>query len=174
MPHELQRGSLPRKPHMRLPRERGESYKAEGLHYEHVVTTEGFDRAYTIMYHLRPPTRVKSVEFLKQWAPARAGDLPLRHHHIKTAALPRAGNPYTGRVPLLFNREMIAYRCRPAEAGGDFDFFRNGGADEIVFVWRGGGWMESNFGRLRYRAEDYIVIPRGTIYRLMPDDIGAE
>ena len=41
-------------------------------------------------------------------------------------------------------------------------------------MWRGGGWLESNFGRLRYRAEDYIVIPRGTIYRLVPDDVAQE
>lgn len=74
----------------------------------------------------------------------------------------------------MFNREMIAWRCRPARAEVEFDFFRNGGADEIVFVWRGRGWLESNFGRLRYRAEDYIVIPRGTIYRLVPDDIAQE
>ena len=36
-----------------------QSFLHEGLAYEHVVTTAGFDRAYSIMYHLRPPTRVK-------------------------------------------------------------------------------------------------------------------
>ena len=174
MPHYLKLGALPAKHHVQFPREKTASYQGEGLHYEHVITTDGFDRAYTIMYHLRPPTRVRSVEFVKLWQPTRAGELPLRHHHLKTAALPRAGDPYTGRVPFLFNKEMIAWRCRPARADGDFDFFRNGGADEIIFVWRGGGWLESNFGRLRYRAEDYIVIPRGTVYRLVPDDVTKE
>ena len=70
MPHYLQLGSLPAKHHVQFPREPAASYKGEGLHYEHVITTDGFDRAYTIMYHLRPPTRVRAVEFVKQWAPA--------------------------------------------------------------------------------------------------------
>ncbi len=174
MPHYLKLGEIPAKHHVQFPREAAKSYQGEGLHYEHVITTDGFERAYTVMYHLRPPTRVRSIELGKHWEPRRAGELPLRHHHLRTAALPRAGDPYTGRVPLLFNKEMIAWRCRPARADGNFDFFRNGGADEIIFVWRGGGWLESIYGRLRYRAEDYIVIPRGTIYRLVPDDVTQE
>ncbi len=174
MPHYLRLGSLPAKHHVQFPRELAASYKGEGLHYEHVITTDGFDRAYSIMYHLRPPTRVRSVERVKHWELQRAGELPLRHHHLKTAALPRNGDPYTGRVPLLFNQEMTAWRCRPARADGEFDFFRNGGADEIIFVWRGGGWLESQYGRLRYRADDYVVIPRGTVYRLVPDEVAQE
>ena len=30
------------------------------------------------------------------------------------------------------------------------------------------------FGKLRYRAEDYIVIPRGITYRLVPDKVEEE
>ncbi|HKB90891.1 MAG TPA: homogentisate 1,2-dioxygenase [Opitutaceae bacterium] len=174
MPHYLKIGQMPAKHHVKFPRDPAASYKGEGLHYEHVITTDGFDRAYSIMYHLRPPTRVRSVEYLKTWAPQAAGGLPLRHHHLKTADLPRSGDPYLGRVPILFNADMTCYRVRPSRADGEFDFFRNGGADEIIFVWHGAGWLETNFGRLRYREEDYIVIPRGTIYRLVPDEIGKE
>jgi homogentisate 1,2-dioxygenase len=175
MPRYLRLGDVPRKHHLRFPRGPGASYKGEGLHYEHVVTTEGFDRAYSILYHLKPPTRVKGVELVREWAPRAAAPSPLRHHHLKSAGLPRAGDPYTGRVPLLFNQDMICSRCRPATAMADgVDFYRNGQFDDLIFVWRGGGWLESTFGRLRYRAEDYIVIPRGTTYRLVPDDIGQE
>lgn len=174
MPHYLRHGEMPAKHHLQFPREKAASYKQEGLFYEHVVTTEGFDRAYSILYHLRPPTRVRSVEFLREWRPEPAGRLPLRHHHLKTAALPRTGDPYTGRVPLLFNDEMTAWRARPERADGEFDFFRNAGADEIIFVYHGRGWVETNFGRLAYRPDDYIVIPRGTIYRLVPDKVADE
>ena len=38
----------------------------------------------------------------------------------------------------------------------------------------GSGVMESVFGKLPYRAEDYIVIPRGITYRLVPDKIEEE
>ena len=43
----------------------GPGYKNEGIYYEHVVTTEGFNEAFSIMYHLRPPTRVRNVKLLK-------------------------------------------------------------------------------------------------------------
>ena len=33
---------------------------------------------------------------------------------------------------------------------------------------------ETVFGKLRYRAEDYIVIPRGITYRLVPDKVEEE
>src|SRR6266567_3045712 len=74
-------------------------FKNEGIAYEHVFTTQGFDEAYSIMYHLRPPTRVRNVELVKQWEPKKVTDSPLRHHHLKTANIPRRGDLYTGRVP---------------------------------------------------------------------------
>ncbi|QYM78772.1 homogentisate 1,2-dioxygenase [Horticoccus luteus] len=175
MPHYVKLGEIPRKHHIRFPRAAGESFKGEGLHYEHIVTTEGFDRAYSILYHRKPPTRVKSVELLREMAPRAAGPAPLRHHHIKTADLPRRGDPYTGRVPIFFNADITCHRCRPATAMAEgYEFYRNGQSDDIIFVWRGGGWLESNFGRLRYRQDDYMVIPRGAIYRLVPDDVTHE
>ena len=175
MPFYTRLGAMPRKHHVRFPRDPAASYKGEGLHYEHVITTEGFDRAYSIVYHLRPPTLVKSVEHFGELPLAAAAPTPLRHHHLKSAAMPRAGDPYTGRVPLMFNRDIACFRCRPVTAmAAGYDFYRNGQNDDVIFVWRGGGWLESQFGRLRYRQDDYIVIPRGTIYRLVPDDVTQE
>ena len=101
MPHYIRIGRTPAKHHIRFPRGNAESYKGEGLHYEHIVTTEGFDRAYSILYHLKPPTRVKRVELLREWALKAAAPSPLRHHHLKSAGIPRSGDPYTGRVPLM-------------------------------------------------------------------------
>ena len=90
MPQYLKLGALPRKHHIKFPREAAASYKGEGLHYEHVVTTEGFDRAYSILYHLKPPTRVKGVELFKEFALKPGAPTPLRHHHLKSAAMARA------------------------------------------------------------------------------------
>lgn len=175
MPFYRRLGEMPRKHHIRFPRDSAKSYKGEGLHYEHVITTEGFDRTYSIVYHLKPPTRVKQVELAREYSLAASALVPLRHHHLKSAAIPRKGDPYTGRVPLMFNSDITCHRCRPATAMGEgFDFFRNGGSDDVIFVWSGGGWLETNFGRLRYRQDDYIVIPRGTVYRMVPDDISKE
>ncbi len=175
MPHYLKLGETPRKHHLRFPREIAASYNGEGLHYEHIITTEGFDRAYSILYHQKPPTRVKQVELFSEWKLQPAAPTPLRHHHLMSAEIPRTGDPYTGRVPLMYNADITCCRCRPATTMAEgYEFYRNGQSDDVIFVWAGGGWLESNFGRLRYKQDDYIVIPRGTIYRLVPDDILQE
>src|SRR5947199_3942604 len=114
MPPYLKLGSVPRKRHIAHRAEPG--YKGEGIYYEEVVTTQGFSRAYSICYHLRPPTRVRAIE--------PAGDVPhepadvdvLRHFHLKSAAIPAAGDIVGGRVPFLFNGVVVISRCRPKEA----------------------------------------------------------
>jgi len=71
----------------------------KGIAYEHVMTTEGFNEAYSIMYHLRPPTRVRNVKLLKCEELKKVTDSPLRHHHLRTSNIPRKGDLYTGRIP---------------------------------------------------------------------------
>jgi homogentisate 1,2-dioxygenase len=44
--------------------------------------------------------------------------------------------------------------------------YRNGGADEMLFVHSGKGTLHTNFGVLEARAGDYLVIPRGVIWRM--------
>ena len=95
MPVYLKLGEVPRKRHIKMPRDPRESFRGEGIAYEHVITTQGFDRAYSIMYHLRPPTRVKKVETAGQVELKPADGQVLRHHHLKTFEMPRAGSPIT-------------------------------------------------------------------------------
>ena len=46
--------------------------------------------------------------------------------------------------------------------------FRNADADEVMFVHAGAGRCETDFGPLAYEPGDYLVVPRGTAYRLSP------
>jgi homogentisate 1,2-dioxygenase len=46
-------------------------------------------------------------------------------------------------------------------------FYKNGMADEIIFVHQGRGTLESMFGRLDFSEGDYIIIPRGIIHRMI-------
>src|SRR5437016_6079586 len=97
MPYYHKLGEMPRKHHIWFHRNgAAPTYKNEGIAYEHVITTEGFNEAYSIMYHLRPPTRVRSVKLLKCEELKKVADSPLRHHHLKTAQIPRRGDIYTG------------------------------------------------------------------------------
>src|SRR5438552_13053543 len=111
MPFYRKLGSLPRKRHIEHRTSPG--YRAEGIFYEEVVTTAGFDRAYSIVYHLRPPTRVSKVEAAGSLPMEKAEQPVLRHHHLKSGKMPIAGNILTGRVPLLFNEDVVISRCRP-------------------------------------------------------------
>ncbi len=161
MPRYLSLGSIPKKRHTAHRTSPG--YKSEGIFYEEVVSTHGFSRAYSIAYHLRPPTRVKKVEAAGKWNVDRAEQPALRHHHLKTSNIPVKGDPVTGRLPLLTNSEVTLWRCRPAHP--QQELFRNGLADEIVFVHKGGGRLLTHFGALPFRPFDYVVIPRCTTYK---------
>ena len=172
MPYYRRLGELPPKRHMQFERPKAESFLQEGLHYEHVVTTQGFDRAYSIMYHLRPPTRVAKTETVGQVAIEPAPNPELRHHHLKTQQMPRRGDPILGRVPILFNEDLICYRAKPETE--QTELYRNGAADELIFIQQGSGYLETTYGKLPYRRGDYIVIPRTTNFSFRSDDIGQE
>jgi len=162
MPPYRRMGSVPRKRHIEHRHEPG--YRQEGIYYEEVVTTAGFGRAYSIAYHLRPPTRVRKVEPAGSAALELVEQPVLRHHHLKSGALKPAGDPITGRVPLMANADVILARCRPAQAQAEL--YRNADADEILFIHHGQGTLTSMFGVLPFRPFDYVVVPRCTTYRL--------
>jgi homogentisate 1,2-dioxygenase len=160
MPQYLSRGSIPRKRHIAHTTQPG--YKSEGIYYEEVITTQGFSRAYSIAYHLRPPTRVKHIEAAGTM-PATRGEVPvLRHHHLKSGAMPANGDCITGRVPLFTNADVTLWRCRPATAQAEL--FRNALADEVFFIHKGRGRLLTHFGVLPFKPFDYVVIPRCTTY----------
>lgn len=162
MPHYLRLGQLPSKRHTEFPATPG--YKGEGIYYEEVVTTAGFGRAYSITYHLRPPTRVISVEAAGNVTLDTIDQAVLRHHHLKSGQMPRKGDPISGRVPLLVNKDVVMSRCRPAEP--QKELFRNATADEVIFVHHGRGTLRTMFGTQPIRPFDYVMIPRCTTYRL--------
>src|SRR5215218_10387471 len=121
MPPYLRRGLLPNKRHTALRREGG--HKGEGLYYEEVVTLAGFGRAYSIVYHLRPPTRARRVEAAGTLKVETVEQPVLRHHHLKSGRMTAAGDPILGRVPLFTNSDVTMSRCRPAQP--QKELFRN-------------------------------------------------
>lgn len=162
MPPYLKLGSIPPKRHIAHRHEPG--YRGEGIYYEEVVTTAGFGRAYSICYHLRPPTRVRKIEAAGTAALETVDEPALRHHHFTTGNLKSAGDPISGRVPLLANDDVILARCRPAKAQAEL--YRNASADEVIFVHKGKGTLHTMYGPLSFRPFDYVVIPHCTTYRL--------
>jgi len=90
-------------------------------------------------------------------------------HHIKSHRLETGGgSAVRDRAHLLFNQDIKVSLVKPT-AADDF-FYRNGRADELIYITRGGGVLESQYGNLTYREGDYLVIPRGIVHRLVPGE----
>jgi homogentisate 1,2-dioxygenase len=148
-----------------VPPKRHTQFRENGtLLTEEVMGYEGFSGNESILYHLQSPCRVAAVgEFepieLDEWVP----DAHV-HRLTNTAPLEPDGDTVFGRRVLMFNGDVEMGLCKPvAEADC---FYRNGEGDEVLFVHEGAGELETVFGRLPFRAHDYVVIPRGTTYRV--------
>ena len=158
-------GTLPHKRHTQF-------RKADGsLHHEEVMGIHGFAGIQSILYHLHPPTRVRSLGEGPQIEPILEEAGPLRHRHLRSSGLPVGGDAVEGRVALMCNRDVTLSIARPTEPMKYWYRFAHG--DEVIFVHEGAGALESQFGTLRYRAGDYLVLPTGVTWRLLPDD-GSE
>ena len=96
MPFYHKLGKIPHKRHTVFRKADG------GIHYEHLMGNLGFTGLQSLLYTLRRPTSVKSVERVKElfWAPDP--DATLRMRHLRSHRLPSAGDsPVVDRTPLL-------------------------------------------------------------------------
>ncbi len=160
MPSYVRAGSLPHKRHIQFRRPDG------GLYAEELFSTKGFENVYSLLYHLRPPTATLDVREWDRPAVRLTPNEPLRNRHFKTAQVETSGDAIQSRRPLLGNDDLlisIANADRPMEY-----WYRNTGGDELLFIHHGAGVIETNFGEIAYRANDYIIIPTGTTYRVIP------
>src|ERR1700722_5080264 len=161
MPSYLREGRLPHKRHIQFRRPDG------GLYAEELFSTKGFESVYSLLYHLRPPTATLDVRSWERPAVVFSPNEPLRNRHFKTPQLAQPGlDAIESRTPLLGNEDIvlsIASAERPMEY-----FYRNTGGDELLFIHTGSGVIESQFGELAYRPHDYLLIPTGTTFRVIP------
>ncbi len=86
MPPYLRLGSVPRKRHIAHTHQPG--FQGEGIYYEEVVMVAGFSRAYSLVYHLCPPTRVIRVEPAGSLTVDLVDQRPCAPH-LKTKSIPR-------------------------------------------------------------------------------------
>jgi homogentisate 1,2-dioxygenase len=150
-----------------LPAKRHVQFREDDLLLtEEVMGYEGFSGNESILYHLHSPCRVMEVGAFtpitrEEWVP----DAHV-HRLTHTAGLSAQGDPVTGRRLLMWNDDVEIAICRPSEEMAEGAFYRNGEGDEVIFVHEGSGRLETIFGRLPFRAGDYVVVPRGATYRV--------
>jgi homogentisate 1,2-dioxygenase len=144
---------------------------AEGVHsrqahadlpegtYEREMSKEGFFGPAAFFHHKRPPTGWTSFEG------------PLRPRAFDLAALNEAhASPWDApkvlQNPALELRFWKLAAPMPALA-------RNADGDTLLFVHEGAGDLFCDFGHLAFEAGDYLYLPRGTMWRLAPEDAAA-
>lgn len=166
MIERIARGSLPPKHHIA---HRGED---GALRWEECLTRQGFDGLYTIAYHERRPHEHRLAPaqhgFALPHAQAVAEAQPLAKRHYRSLAAQASPGPQVDvRVPLFYNEDVVVGIARPDAP--DPVYFANADADELFYVFQGGGVLRTMLGDLRFEQDDYVVIPKGLFYRVIPD-----
>jgi homogentisate 1,2-dioxygenase len=159
MPSYVQLGRIPHKRHSQFRRPDGTLYA------EQVFGTRGFSGISSTLYHCHLPTQVESFEALADISPQFLPEEPLHHRHLKTWNFEPKGDPVSGRTVLIANEDVAIGMCRPSSAM-DY-FYKNADGDDLLFMHQGSGRLETMFGTVPFRDGDYLVIPRGTIYRVV-------
>ncbi|MCM2335053.1 MAG: homogentisate 1,2-dioxygenase, partial [Anaeromyxobacteraceae bacterium] len=138
------------------------------LRHEEAYTRDGFEGPYTLAYHLHRPHPTAPAEAGHGWArPAAPAARALARRHYRTQDLPPRGGPAVdARTPLLWSEDLTLGLCTPDAE--DPCYFRNGDADELYFVERGGGLLRCPLGDLAFGEGDYLHVPRGLLHRLLP------
>ena len=162
MTYYYRMGEIPHKRHTQFRQPDGR------LYHEEVMGIHGFAGIQSILYHLHPPTAVARIPAAIPAHISYADSGPLRPRHLRAAPVAEGGNAVDGRVPLMGNHDVVLYVGRPTEAMPYWYKFAHG--DDIIFIHEGTGRLESQFGDLRYRPGDYLVIPTGVMWRLIPDE----
>ncbi len=120
--------------------------------FEREMGKEGFFGPAAFFHHRHPPTGWSGFEG------------PLSPHAFDLTKLEAvAAHPWSA-PDLLFNASC---RLRFWRVAGRMDALaRNADGDELLFVHQGRGDLFCDFGHLAFEAGDYIVLPRGTMWRL--------
>ena len=164
MAHYRQVGSVPPKRHTQHRRADG------GLYYEELMGEEGFSSDSSLLYHMSIPSAIVDATVWDLPDQTTTPNHPLKPRHLKLHDLfPEAvvaeTDVVTGRRLILGNADV---RISYVAAAKESPLYRNSIGDEIVYVESGSAVVETVFGVLNAREGDYVLIPRATTHRWVP------
>ncbi|MBV8978895.1 MAG: homogentisate 1,2-dioxygenase [Alphaproteobacteria bacterium] len=121
--------------------------------YEREIGRDGFFGPATHLYHKHPPTDWTGFEG------------PLRPRAFDAVRVAEDGGPAKAKR-LLSNASCQIAILAATEAMPQL--VRDADGDLLLFVHRGDGDLFCDFGHMAYRDGDYLLLPRGTMWRLEP------
>ena len=163
MPFYHKLGRIPHKRHTIFKKEDG------NIHFEQLFGTIGFDGMSSLLYHVNPPTKVNDILGQKDISPKIAVDKNMKMRAFKGFDVPIINDLIESRIPVLTNNDVTLSLTRPQNTSEDY-FYKNVDADEVIFIHEGSGTLKTQLGNIAFSYGDYLVIPRGMIYRMNFDD----
>jgi homogentisate 1,2-dioxygenase len=159
MPFYHQLGKIPPKRHTQFRKPDGSLYS------EQLFGTVGFDGMYSNIYHENRPTQVKEIKDQYSVAPKIAKGNNLRSFKFKGFEVKPEKDFLDSRKTILTNSDCSIVLAAPQESQEDY-FYKNSNADELIFIHKGTGKLRTFLGNLDFKYGDYLLIPRGIIYKI--------
>ena len=159
MPQYHSSGKIPAKRHTIFRKPDG------NLYAEELVSTEGFSNVYSLIYHCYPPTLIKEIGKPYSVEPKIAYERHLKHESFEGFDIPEEADYLKSRKPILVNNDLHISLAAPTKSMQDY-FYKNADADEVIFIHQGSGVLNTIYGSIDFAYGDYLVIPRGTIYKI--------
>ncbi|RMH07281.1 MAG: homogentisate 1,2-dioxygenase [Nitrospirae bacterium] len=145
----LRKGLAPTQAHVGIP---------DGLHEEE-HGRNGFSGPASHLYRQHPPTAWTRIEGPLRPRAFLCTDLS------PTDIYAADGGP----VAILKSADITISISRRTQSSSYF--LRNADGDEVYFVHTGTGKLETDYGWLTYEPGDYLLIPKGTTYRILTETL---
>ena len=155
--HKL--GEIPRKRHTQFRKPNGD------LYYEQLFGTVGFDGMSTNMYHEQRPTQVKEIRKQYCVAPKIANANNIQSYKLRGFEVAPQDDFLESRKIVLTNSDCHIVLAAPRKSTTDY-FYKNTDSDEVIFIHKGTGKLRTMLGNLTFSYGDYLVVPRGMIYKI--------
>ena len=159
MPFYHKLGKIPPKRHTQFRKPDGSLYS------EQLFGTIGFDGMSTNSYHMYRPTMVKEIKNQYSVKPEIALKNHLKSYRLKGFQIQPEADYLESRKTVLMNSDVAIILAAPQESTNNY-FYKNSDADELLFVHRGTGTLRTHLGNLDFTYGDYLLIPRGIIYKI--------
>lgn len=125
--------------------------------YEEQYSRFGFAGDQAMLYRRHSSTKWSRIE----------GEFRSRVADTNEIVVPDMSDPRALPTTLLSNDDVAICLSRRSEPMPYY--FRDVDGDEVIMVQRGQGEMHTDFGVLPFRPGDYLVVPKGINYRLVPE-----
>ena len=159
MPFYHKLGSIPPKRHTQFRKPDGE------LYYEQLFGTVGFDGMYSNMYHIHRPTQVKEIRKQYSVAPSIEKSNNLQSYKLAGFDVKPEKDYLESRKIVLTNADCHITLAAPQNKTQEY-FYKNTDSDEMIFIHKGSGKLRTFLGNLDFKYGDYLLVPRGIIYKI--------